>query len=228
MIVSIGKHKTSDDRYYDKENCRVFYSKLDPVAWTEWNINRNELGELPENYATIWSTTDKIPTYLNNDPTVYVFVLVTDSTETTAQYAVGQLLIMDGGVDQYVDRSNTARENPVGIFLKTKHFDGGNPFRLKQAKMGIVEVFGSDAEHRFSTSWDIDYTVDADTEIEGREFQDFTVGNASNYVKFPGMFPFRRAALNFRAELQAADSQIKLKQVALVQDTLSDVAEQVA
>lgn len=227
MVVSIAKMRAADDRYLDKENCRTFYSKLNPIAWTEWNINRNDLGALPENIGMIWSMTDKIPTYLNGEPTSYVMSFVTDSTEATSRYAVAQLLIMDGGVDQYIDRSNTAREIPVGIYLKTKLFDGGNPYRKKQTKRAVLEVFTSDAEHELTTSWDIDMTTGLATEVETRIFNDFTVGVASNLLSVLGQVWYRRAALNVRSTLQTPTSQIKIKDVAIVQTMGRSVFEQV-
>ena len=91
MLASIAK-QTTDGNYFDKDNCRTFYSKLDPIGWTEWNFNRNELGNRTENIAMFMSTTDKIPTYLNNDPTVYAIVFVTDSTEAVKTRAVDSAL----------------------------------------------------------------------------------------------------------------------------------------
>jgi len=227
MVVSVAKMRVADDRFFDKDTCRTFYSKLNPIAWTEWNINRNELGELPENIALIWSMTDKIPTYLNSEPTAYVLSFVTDSTEAVSRYAVAQLLIMDSGVDQYIDRSNTARELPVGIFLKTKLFDGGNPYRLKQTKRGLLEVYTSDTEHMLTTSWDLDMTTSGASEVETREFEDFTIGLGSNLLSVLGQVFYRRAALNLRATLQTATSQIKVKDIAVVQDVGRSVYEQV-
>ena len=126
---------------------------------------------------------------------------------------------MDGGEDQYVDRTNTVRTQPVGIFLKTKHFDGGNQYNIKHAKRGMIEVFTSDAEHDFETSWDIDATTSVATEVRGNVIQDFTVGVGSNLLQIQNDFHYRRATLNFRAQLQTSGSQLKIKDVAIAQDT---------
>ena len=65
MIVSIAKIATSADLSpFDGPNCKTFYSKLDPIGWTEWNVNRNGMGLDSYNLAMIWSTTDKIPILL--------------------------------------------------------------------------------------------------------------------------------------------------------------------
>jgi hypothetical protein len=227
MIVSVAKAATVQG-FFDVPNCRIFYSKLDPIGWTEWNINRNGMGTRPEQMALFWSATAKIPTYLNAEPTVYAMVHITASTDAVNALNVMQVLIMDGGVDQYVDPSNTQRELPVGIYLKTKSIDGGNQFRIKTCKRAMLELYTSDAEHDFTGSWDIDMTTDEATEVEGRQVNDFTVGVGSNLIQVRSRFRYRRCAFNFRASLQAAESQIKIKDLALVQDTVRSVGEQVS
>jgi len=227
MLVSIGKATTTDLRYYDKDNCRTFYSKLDPIAWAEWNINSYGMGTGDYRIAQIWSATDKIPTFINADPTVYIMAFVTDSIEATKTRAVAQLLILDGGEDQWVERDNTVQTIPVGIFLRTKRFDGGNPYNLKRAKRAMLEMFSSDAEHLFTTSWDIDSTTGEVTEVAERTLQSWTVGIGTNLIQINNQFFYRRAALNLRAELQGHDSQVKVKDVAIAQDTGRAEFEQV-
>ena len=218
MVVSISKN-TTDPAYFDKSNCKAFYSKLDPIGWTEWNVNRNQLGTGNYNLAMMWSMTDKIPTYLNADPTVYVMGVYTDSTEAVKTYPVYQFLIMDGGNDQYVTRANTLETQPVGIYLKTKHFDGGNQYNIKHAKKGMIELFSSDTTHQINTSWDIDATTSVGTEVRTNGLNDFVVGVGSNMIQIPNDFHYRRASLNVRTSLQTDNSQIKIKDVAIAQDT---------
>jgi len=226
MIVSIAK-VSSHLVYLESDSCRIFYSKLDPIGWAEWNINNYGMGEGAYHFGLIWSCTDKIPTFINSDPTVYVMTYVSDSTEATKTRAVMQLLILDGGTDEWVDRSGAVGTLPVGIYLQTKRFDGGNPYNLKRAKRGMLEIFTSDAEHEFTTSWDIDSTTGEVTEVANRTLQDFTVGVGSNLIQVLNQFFYRRAALNVRAELQSANSQIKIKDVAIAQDTGRAEYEQV-
>jgi hypothetical protein len=228
VICSVAKSATNQ-QYFDKDECKTFYSKLDPIAWTEWNINDYDIAGsvLPDRIGLIWSTTDKIPTYLNPEPTVYTMGMITDSTNAVNRQAVCQLLVMDGGQDQYVDRTNTVRTIPVGLFLKTKHFDGGNPYNIKHNKRGLLEMFTSDAEHDFTTSWDMDITIDNATEVREVNLNDFTVGMGSNLIQIKSDFKYRRCAFNFRGELQTNTSQIKLKDMAIAQDTERNEFEQV-
>jgi hypothetical protein len=224
MLVSIAKTKVTttlaDSRFFDKANCRIFYSQQDPVAWSEWNVNSYGLGTYPEKYAMFWSTTSKIPTYLNSDPTVYAMLFVTDSTQAgSSTYAVAQLCIFDGGSDVYVNRTNVVQSQPVGLYLKTKHFDGGNQYAIKRAKRGLLEVYSSDSDMTFDTSWDIDSTTSVATEVRDETIDDFTVGLGSNLVQISNQFRYRRASFNLRVLLKDDNHQFKIKDMAIAQDT---------
>jgi len=219
MIVSIAKAAASDTKYFDKDFCRTFYSKLDPIGWAEWNINTYGMGTGTYNLAMVWSATDKIPTFLNSEPTVYGMLWYTDSTDASKQKAVMQLLVFDGGSDQWVERTGTVKTLPVGIFLKTKRVDGGNPYNIKRAKRGMLELFTSDANHEFTTSWDIDATNSEASEVRTKDKVVATVGAGSNLIQVLNQFYYRRAAFNLRAELQGDSSQIKIKDLAIAQDT---------
>jgi hypothetical protein len=144
---------------------------------------------------------------------------ITDSTEAVPKQAVLQLLVFDGGQDQVVTDTNTVVTAPVNIYLKTKNMDGGNPYNLKQNKRGLLEVFTSDAQHKFQTSWEIDATTTDGGAVRKSAIQDFTVGIGSNLVQVPGMFHYRRCGLILSTDLQTNDSQVKIKDIAIVQNT---------
>ena len=228
MIVSIAKLITGATGYFDSPNCRTFYSKLDPIGWTEWNISpwvdpKEENPPVYDRIVQVQSVSKKVPTYLNPDPLVYMLAYVTSTRQgdvlTDSSRAVLQLLIFDGGKDQWVDNANVARERPTAIKLKTKYIDGGNAYNLKQCKRGVVEIYTSDTEHKFETSWDIDASIGGSTNVRITDNQDFTVGVGSNLVQIPSQFHYRRCAMDLTAELQSDTSQIKIKDIALVQNT---------
>jgi len=223
MIVSIGKLLSSDANKYDSKACRTFYSKLDPISWTEWNVMTADSYD-DENFAgyriaSIQSVTRKIPTFLNPDPTVFMMAYITNSTEADPKNAVLQLLIFDGGKDQYWTNTGAGEQRQVSILLKTKYIDGGNPYNLKQCKRGLVELFTSDSQHKFRTSWDIDASVGESTMVRTIINQDYTVGVGSNLIQIPSLFHYRRCALMLMADLQSDESQIKIKDIAVVQNT---------
>jgi hypothetical protein len=225
MIVSIAKAAVStpaaasDTQFFSKDFCRTFYSKLDPIGWSEWNVNTYGMGTGAYNLAMVWSATDKIPTFLNSEPTVYAMVWYTDSTDAAKTKAVMQPVVFDGGSDTWVERDGTVRTLPVGIFLKTKRVDGGNPYNIKRAKRGMLELFTSDASHEFTTSWDIDATNSEASEVRTKDKVVATVGVGSNLLQVLNQFYYRRVAFNLRAELQSDSSQIKVKDLAIAQDT---------
>ena len=62
LLISISKMHSASTSCYDAPTCRIFYTKLDPVAWTEWNIQTksttpNALGE--NRICNIYATTDR-------------------------------------------------------------------------------------------------------------------------------------------------------------------------
>ena len=91
----------------------------------------------------------------------------------------------------------------------------------------MIELFSSDAEHQLDTSWDIDATTSVATEVRDDILNDFTVGVGSNLIQIQNRFFYRRASLNIRASLQTDTSQIKIKDVAIAQDTGRAEFEQV-
>jgi hypothetical protein len=226
MILSIGK--LDDTNRLDAPNCRIFYSKLDPIAWTEWGIHNpdsvaNTFGGNRLGFIT--SVTKKLNCFLTNDPTVFVLSYVTDSTPAAAQNTVFQLSIMDGGENKLYDRGLTLRTEPLNLFLKTKYIDGGNPYADKRNKEAKLELYTSDSQHIITTSWDADASSLAS--IRSASLTDFVVGGGSNLIRVKSDFMYRRCALQLKTSLQTNDSQIKIKDLAILQDTGRMEAEQV-
>jgi hypothetical protein len=227
MIMSVSKLRSGTDEY-DSPNCRILYSKLDPVGWTDWNIENsdgttNAFGD--NRIVDIHSVSPKISTELNLEPTVYFVASVTDSSEAVAQTTRVQLLIFDGGENQARNRAGDLITAPMSCVLKTKYMDGGNPYRNKTNKQGYLEIYTSDAQHLFTTSWDIDSTVGTSSTVRDTAIQGFTVGQASNLIRIPAGFKFRRCALTVSTRLQTNTSQIKIKDLALVLAKDRDEAE---
>lgn len=217
MVVSVLKSSTTAG-YLDNALCNVFYSKLDPICWTNWDVGNVDKASTAFSMCGFYSTTNKIPTYLNNDPIVYGMMLTTDSTSAAPKRGAIQFVVFDGGHDEYQITSAVFSE-PVQLFLKTKHFDGGNQYNIKQAKRAMLELYSSDSEHQINTSWDLDTTISVATEARLRLTQDFTVGLGSNLIQIRADFPYRRASFNLRCVLQGDTSQIKIKDLALAQDS---------
>lgn len=221
MILSITK--LFDDGKIDAFNSRIFYSKTDPVGWTEWNINdgedtnTNAFGN--NRIVHVQSVSDKIRSFINLDPVVYAIVGVTDSVEASHQNTRYQLVIFDGGENNLRNRAASVVTTPVSCYLKTKYMDCGNPYRNKQAKEGLLELYTSDQRHSFTTSWDMDATTGGSTEVTRTTNNNFTVGQSSNLIRVPAGFWFRRCALSLKSNLQSNTSQFKIKDFAIRLDT---------
>lgn len=217
MVLSIAK--INDNNTFDAPNSKIFYTKLDPVGWTEWNLENgdgtsNAFGS--NRIVQILSTSPKISTYLSSEPIVYMTAVITDSTEASTQDSRAQLLIFDGGENQARDRAGTLITAPVSIYFKTKYTDVGNPFRNKQNKQCFLELFTSDTMHNINTAWDIDATTGNSSVVKNTQTIDFTVGQASNIIRIPADFRFRRCAFSLQSFLQSNTSQIKIKDLGLV------------
>jgi hypothetical protein len=221
MILSIAK--LADTGYLESDACVNFYTKLEPIAWTEWGIHAPEgetNGFADSRLCAFLSVSKKVSTFLSSDPTVYVLAAVTNSTAAVNLQTRMNLIIFDGGEDKMRDGPGTLITTPVRVALKTKYMDGGNPFALKYAKEAMLELFTSDTRHMFNCSWDIDATISATSRISGRQdFIDFASGRSSNLIRLPAEFHWRRCAFSFSSSLQTNTSQIKIKDLALRMDT---------
>jgi len=144
---------------------------------------------------------------------------ISNSTEAQPDWAVLQLLVFDGGRDEIMSELGTVLSAPVNIYLKTKQMDGGNPYNIKLNKRGLLEMFTSDAIHRVTTSWQIDATTTDGGAVRKTLTQDQTVGVGSNLIQIPAGFHYRRCGLILSTDLQTDNSQIKIKDIAVVQNT---------
>lgn len=230
MIVSVTR--LTSTAHADSVNSKIFYSKLDPVGWTEWNIDSgdgtaNAFGA--NRLVQVLTVSPKVVTFLNVDPVSFALVGVTDSIEGVPQSVRYQLIIFDGGQDLLRPPASPGEviTVPVSCVVKTKYIDAGNAYRNKQNKHGYVEMYTSDTMHNFTTSWDIDATTSVGTVVRETPTQDFTVGQTSNLLRIPSDFPFRRCALTLKTSLQSNTSQIKIKDLAIVINTDRDVQERV-
>lgn len=215
MIVSVTK-LAANGQNVDNAVSNVFYSKLDPICWTNWDVGDPDKADTAFSLVGFCSTTSKIPTYLNPDPIVYAMIYTSDSTLASPKRSAAQLVVFDGGHDEYRNATVVLSEF-VYLYLQTKHFDGGNQYHFKEAKEGMLELFTSDAQHQLISSWDLDDTTSVATEKVSVSIQDYVVGLGSNLIRLRAGFHYRRASLNLRMQLQTDNSQIKIKDIAIKQ-----------
>lgn len=221
ILLSVIKYTSAGSGKMDAPNCRLFYTKLDPVAWTEWGIQPQpgEVNNFGANRLVYFTgLSKKISSFTNNSPSVYGLAVVSDSSEATPQNHRLQLVIFDGGENQLITRAGDTVTVPIPLFLKTKYVDGGNAYSDKFAKEGLLELYTSDTKHMFESSWDMDATTGSTTTVRVTDYEEFTVGNASNLIRIWAQFYWRRCAFLFKANLQSNTSQIKIKDIAIRMD----------
>jgi hypothetical protein len=229
MLLSIGNLVDGASFKFDTPNCGLFYSKLDPIAWTEWGVEDPtgiEVGMGSDKIALVHSVTKKLPCFLVDDPTTFILFSVSDSSKASPQGSRFQLGILDGGTDIVWGRTGAStKQSPVVMYLKTKFFDGGDPYSDKSNKLGMLEMFTSDSQHMIQTSWDADTTTLSS--IRETNTVDYVVGTGSNLIKIKSDFMYRRCSLQLRTHLQGDNSTIKIKDIAIRQNTGAAVPEQV-
>ena len=226
MLLSMTK-KTGLGQV-DSSTCKLFYSKLDPIAWTSWG-SKTVVG-FPEaflghNITNIVSCSDRITSYLSNDPSIFVMLVMSESVEGANANYLYNFCVYDGGENKLKIKEGTIQTitDKVKLELKTRFADGGAPFRKKRNKEAYVEAYTSDTRMKFKTQWSIDASPNPDVRLT--EIDTFAVGEGSNLCRIPSDFMYRRCALSMTVELQTNDSQFKLKNVIVVGDTKAKESE---
>lgn len=231
MIVNISVNGASQ---LDATKSKIFYTKLDPVGWSQWGVDNgidqtNLYGA--HKIARIFSTSPKLSTFLGVDPTTYAILAVGSTNGVAADPITYQLAIYDGGEDKLWRPTGTSTQEQITekikVTVQTKYVDAGNAYALKTGKEAFVEIYTSDTNHKFDTKWSIDATTGFADAVEARTINEPTVGETSNLIRIPSSFPFRRAALTLSSEVQSNTSQIKIKEVAMLHDTERTVIEEV-
>lgn len=214
-MCKVFKH-TDNQLYYDNTYHQMFYTRLDTIAWSEWNLKNYQddvVGVFDgANIATVVSTSDSIYTFISPDPLSFMLLVASESTPAVPRASWFQLCTYDGYLNKL--RLGVAaqgmRQEPVHIKIRSSYADFGQSWNLKTVKYGFAEVFTSDPEYSFETWWVIDGFADDDhlylTKIDG-----LTPGEGTNLVKITAGFHTRRAGLSIRTVLQSVNSQVKFK-----------------
>lgn len=216
LVISKIFKDGSGTSYLDSTNCRLFYSKLDPVAWTEWGIEGTE--DYPStfgsyNISEVTGVAANMNTFLSLSPITLLLLSTSRSTVASPKNSALQLVIYDGyqnSLKRHDDSSFLTISEPVKLNMITRFSDAGSVVQEKQLEYGYLEAYTSDANHEFYVKW----VTDSDPSYRDvTHIQLPSVGDAVNLLKFPGRFKFRRTAVIVASQLQSNDSQVKLKTV---------------
>lgn len=224
MIMCISKYFKDGAglTFADSSASELFYTRLDPIAWTQWGLQGNEdyPSEIaPFQFSDVFSTASGVNTFLSLSPISLMIATVGESTEADPAASVYQLLLYDGHEDTVWtwDGSNfVSKEDTIKVHIGTRFTDAGASVKLKRVKQAYLEAYTSDANHAISTKF---YVNDIATAINEREVTEPSVGENVNLIKIPCRAHFRRIAANVSSYLQSADSQLKFKAIHLILHT---------
>ena len=217
MVLNMCRYfNSAGTLYYDAPYGKTFYTKLDTIAWTEWDLGTHQQ-DVPgvfdtQKLAAIISTSDSLYTFLSPDPLSFLLLVVGKSTEAVPANSVFQLCTYDGHMNALKTNNPgyPILEEEIHLKVRTGFSDFGDPWNLKNIKYAFAEVFTNDPEYDFETWWIIDNSTDVEqkmyTQIVGT-----TPGEGTNLVKIVAGFMTRRASLSFHAYLQNVESQMKFK-----------------
>lgn len=218
----VFKH-TDNQIYYDSAYHEMFYTRLDTIAWSEWNLKNYDAAPGVfdgYNVATVISTSDSIYSYLSPDPLSFMLPVVSNSSAASPKTSTFQLCTYDGYLNKLrIDGTPTGvKQEPLHVKIRSSFSDFGQPYNLTYLKYAFAEVFTSDPNYLFETWWVLDSTTDAQqsllTVIDGD-----TPGEGTNLVKITAGFHSRRAGLSIHSVLQSVNSQIKFKNFVAVMHT---------
>jgi len=214
-MCRLFKH-TDNQLYYETPYHTMFYSRLDTIAWSEWNlVNYTDpaLGVYADyRIATIISTTDSIYTFLSPDPLSLMLLVVGNSKPGAQAPSFFQLCTYDGheNVLRAASGASGLLEEPVHIKIRSSFTDFGQAYNITAVKYAFAEVYTNDENYDFETWWVIDGTTDAQqsriTKVQGP-----TPGEGTNLVKISADFKTRRGGMSLHSYLQNPDSQLKFK-----------------
>ena len=216
MLLSLSRNfKVGAQLYYDKDFGKLFYSRLDVIAWTEWDITNYhdpDTGVFTNyNIAGVNSTSDNIYTFLSPDPLSFMLLNTSKSTVAAPLNSVLQLCTYDGFENKLkVNNPISVLTEEIHMKVRTGYTDFGAPYDLKHVKYAFGELFTNDAEYDFETWWVVDGTKDIDKPVNTMIMGD-TPGEGTNLVKIKAGFHTRRASLSFHTVLQSLNSQVKIK-----------------
>lgn len=220
MVLTLAAYyKSGTNIQMACDKSKIFYSKLDNIAWSEWNIGSTEA--TPSDFldyclVEVFSSSDKLYTQLVDGPLSYMLVGVSKSTLATAAPVQIQLVAYDSSRDSLrvplTAGTSELRTDEIILSLKTRYIDAEIKYKDKLVKMAYVEIFSSSALHELTSYW----TLDNGTLTPGFDISEAVVGEGTSMVKIPADFMFRKCALNIDAKLQNDDHRVKIKDITMM------------
>lgn len=220
MVLTLAAYfKSGTNLQVDSVKSQVYYSKLDNIAWSQWNIDQSDaIVNLFVDYrlVEVFSASDKVYTQLTDTPIHYMLVATSRSTTTTPAPIQIQMVVYDSSADSLRVPTGGAgselRTDEIVLSLKTRYVDAEIKHKLKAVKFAYLEAFSSAANHQLTSYW----SYDDGTISPGFDIDEPKSGEGTNLIKIPADFMFRKTALNIDAQMQNNDHRIKVKDVTMI------------
>lgn len=211
--------------YYDTDQCFIYYSRLDNIAWSSWQFGTS-VGQTK--IARILGIADTMDTHITRVPMAYILAHQSTSRLGVSINPVQEMYIYDSLQDRfYAGGGSTVTVLPIISTIKTRFFDGGNLIDIKQMKYAFLEFFLSnrlaynDAD-QWSYSWKTD-TINITPEaanVSGQPDPDI-LSNEYAVTKLESGFRYRTAQLILTFSTKLTNT-FKIKSLYLKQHSLRD------
>ena len=220
MVLTLAAYfKNSTSLQVDSVKSRVFYTKLDNIAWSEWNIDPSDaITNLFLDYrmVEVFSSSDRVYTQLTDTPIHYMLVATSKSTTATPAPIQIQLVVYDSSQDSLrvplTAGTSELRTDEIILSLKTRYVDAEVKHVNKHIKYAYIEMFSSSTDHQFTSYW----SLDNGAITLGFDIDEPVTGEGTSLIKIPADFIFRKTALNIDAQMQNDDHRIKIKDTVLM------------
>jgi hypothetical protein len=212
MVVSIVSSSVGGA---DSDECYVFYSKIDNIAWSRWDF-QNHHGESSEIYdlIAIRSTTPRIKS-LEYSSLEVQFALVSVGLDSNG-IVVTQLRAYNGSVDdiQYSNSGLQLETKPVEGKIKTRFTDGAFPIKRKRFKQAFLHAY-SQVTHQFKYRW----IADNGLEVSETTLTKTPTGSKYNQLALKADFQHRETAFDVAFTCLSSNWPVQIKNIAVLRHT---------
>ncbi len=235
MVVSIGtyfQNSVNSEVYYDTPESKTLYSRMDNVAWSEWNMNADGT---KDDIGSFMGIVDSVITYINKAPVTLMWMNHSRSTLAAPLRGRLELFTYDGLQDVWTNASAANETEDIRARISTRFFEGNNILDMKRIVYAYIEMFmpnphfyaninpvGLASKTYWSYAWNTDqttYTPSAEVML-GQEVPD-SLGQEFALIKLATDFVFRTA--QFDMTIYTKDNcNFKLKNLYLKQFGMRD------
>lgn len=231
MVLSLANYwKSGTNIQMDVVKTKIYYTKLDNIAWAEWNIDSTEatVSDFADyRLCEVFSCSDKVYSQLTDTPIGYMLVATSKSTATVSAPIQIQMVVYDSSQDSLrvplTGSTSELRTDEIILTLKTRYIDAEIKHKDKLIKMAYLEAFSSSVNHQLTSYW----SLDNGSITLGFDIDEPVSGEGTSLIKIPADFMFRKTALNIDAKMQNNDHRVKIKDIIMMLHLKSNEPDEV-